>query len=70
MNSKLIKTFCFFLLFVAVFGTLIALANRYLRLNGTASNYTTAILVAVMVWVYYKSWRWLCHKLDIFTKKK
>lgn len=61
--SSYIKVFSLFLLIVGVCGTAIALINRLLRSNGLASPVTSALLMAILVAVYYITWRWFCRKL-------
>lgn len=62
--------FIYFLIFIGVFSGIIALINQLLRKNGLDSPYTTIILAAITIFVYYKAWRWICRKLDIFTSKR
>lgn len=64
---KAIIYFLEFLLFVGLFGGVISFINHLLRKNGLASTYTTAILAAILLFVYYKAWRWMCRKLNLFS---
>ena len=62
--KKTILTFGIFLLCVAAYGGFISLTNHFLRSFGYDSKYTTAVLVASTIYVYYRCWKWLCRKLD------
>ena len=66
-KSKAVIYFLEFLLFVGAFGGIIALINMLLRKYGLESPYTKAFLIAVVIFVYYKAWKWMCRKLDIFN---
>ena len=55
-----------FLLFIGIFGGIVALVNQVLRNNGLASPYTQILLAAITIYVYYKAWKWTCRKLDRF----
>lgn len=68
-KSRAIVYFLGFLIFVGVFSGIIALIHQLLRKNGVDSPQITAILAAVTIFVYYKSWRWMCRKLDLFASK-
>ncbi len=64
MKTRVIKIFCVFLLFVALTGAGISLVNHLLRMHGMDSTATTAILLAILVFCYYKAWKVFCQKLD------
>lgn len=64
MKTRIIKIFCVFLLFVALAGAGISLVNHQLRVHGMNSTATTALLLAIIVFVYYKAWKVFCRKLD------
>lgn len=68
-KSRAIVYFLGFLIFVGVFSGIIAIIHQLLRKNGVDSPHITAILAAVTIFVYYKSWRWMCRKLDLFASK-
>lgn len=65
---KSIKIFIAFLIGVAIFGALVALANQWFRSQGYNSKYMTTILIGCTCYVYYRAWLWLCLKLDILEK--
>jgi len=68
-KSSYIKVFTLFLLIVAESGVAVALINRYLRLNGMASSGTLVILMAILVTIYFVTWRWFCRKLKAIENR-
>lgn len=64
-TKNAVLTFVLFLITVAAYGAVIALVNNLLRTYGYESKYTTSILVASTIYVYYKCWKWLCRKLNL-----
>lgn len=69
-TKKSIKVFLLFLVAVAVYGGLVALANHWYRSSGHTSRSFTVILIGCTVYVYYRAWRWLCRKLDLLESGK
>lgn len=57
-------TFGVFLLMVALWGAIIALANHALRAYELNPKATSPLLIAGTIYVYYKMWQWLCRRLD------
>ena len=67
-RNKVLLYFVVFVLCTGVYGALIAFANQLLRKNGIDSPYTTTILIASTIYVYYMLWKWLCRKIDSLGK--
>lgn len=67
-NVRAAKAFVLFLVFVAVYGAIVALANQMLRSHGYASVSSSTILIASTIYVLYLAWKWLCRKLDLIGK--
>lgn len=70
MTKKTILTFSLFLVFVAVFGALVSLVNKYLRSHDMDSSFTMCLLGAILFVVYYYAWRWISRKIDNMSKEK
>lgn len=69
-HRNIIISFIGFLIFISVFGGIIALIHRLLRDNSIDSPYTIVILIAITIFIYYKAWKWICRKIDLFASKK
>lgn len=68
MTKKIIATFLLFIVSASLVGAGIALINHYFRVVGMESKVTTVVLIAIMVVIYYKLWKWLCRKIDKIEK--
>lgn len=64
MTKKTISAFSIFLVFVAIFGATVSLANKYLRSHNMDSSLTLCVLGLILFAVYYYAWRWVCRKID------
>lgn len=64
-KGKALLNFVIFICFTAVYGAIIALINNALRANGIDKSYTTPLLIASTIYVYWKAWQWLCRKLEM-----
>lgn len=69
-TKKIILTFILFLLGASIYGGVISLVNRYLRDNDMDTPMTKLMLLLLMCFGFYKMWRWLCRKLDAYSKEE
>ncbi len=60
-----LKYFILTVVIAALYAGVVALINQFLRKNGYVSVYTTSALVASMIYVYYKLFRWFYRKLEL-----
>lgn len=69
-KGKAILNFLVFICFTAVYGAVIALINNLFRTYGIEKAYIMPLLIFSTIYVYWKTWKWLCRKLDIISLDK
>ncbi|WP_290460557.1 hypothetical protein [Bacteroides caecimuris] len=69
-KGKAVLNLIIFSCFTVVYGAIVALINNLFRINGIDKAYIMPLLIASTIYVYWKSWQWLCRKLDLIASDK
>lgn len=67
-KSAYVKTFGLFLVLAGCGGAVVALINRYLRVNDMASPTSTYILWLILMVYYFFICRWIFRKMNDIEK--